>query len=83
MRLSLRGSLILEQLDVGAVADPEQGDLVDHRGLVDPEQLVHERPLGVADRPERERRCGAHHVLEPRDRLVDVRHGQAHVVHRD
>ena len=83
MGLALVGRLVLEQLDVRAVTDTEHGDLVDHGPRIDVEQVVHERARWIAERPERQRRTRAHHVLEPLHRLVDVGNREPDVVHAD
>ena len=67
-----------------AVTDAEHGDLVDDGTRIDVEQVVHERAGSrVAERPERQRRARAHHVLEPVDRFCDVGHREADVIHAD
>ena len=84
MRLALVGRLVLEQLDVRAVADAEHGDLVD-RPRADRRRAGRAStcPRRIGDRAERQRRRRAHHVLEPSDGLADVGHGQADVVGAD
>ena len=69
---------VVEELDVRAAPAAHHRDLVDHRLRVDVEQV-----LDAGERPERQRRNAAHHVLEPGDRLVDVGNGDADVVHPD
>ena len=49
----------------------------------DAEQVLHQRALGIGERPERQRRDRAHDVLEPVDRLGDVRDGEPDVVGAD
>ena len=73
----------MEQLDVGAATAADHRDPLDHRPRVDVEKVLHERARRVGERAEREGRDAAHHVLEPRDGLGDVRHGYPDVVHAD
>jgi hypothetical protein len=82
VRSLIRGRVV-EQLDVRALPAAHHRDLVDHRPRVDVEQVLHERARVVEERPEAQRRDAAHHVLEPVDRLPDVRDGDADVVHPD
>ena len=73
----------MEQLDVGAATAADHGDLLDDRSRVDVEKVLHERARRVGERAERQRRDAAHHILEPRGGLGDVRHRDPDVVHAD
>src|SRR6478609_234726 len=83
MTVTLVGRLVLEELDVRAVAHPQDGDLVDHGARVDAEQILHQRPLRVGDRAERERCTRAEDVLEPGDGLADIRDREPDMVGAD
>ena len=83
VRPALIRCLVLEELDVRAVAEAKHRDLVDHRARVDAEQIVHQRPRRIGDRAERQRRRRSHHVLEPGNGLADVGNGQPDVVGAD
>jgi len=80
-RRPLVGRRVPEELDVGAPPAAHHRDLLDHGARIDVEQVLHERARRVGERTERERCNAAHHVLEPRDRCVDVRNRDPDVVH--
>lgn len=76
----LIGCLVLEQFDTGAVASADHPYSVDDCARVDVHELVHEVPLRVAERPEREGVGAAEQGGEPLGRRVHVGDGDADVV---
>ena len=78
-RCGRRPPVVLEELDVAAVAEPVEADLADHGARVHAE--VHGHPVVVrllgAQRVDR---LGAEHVDEEALGLVEIGHGEADVV---